>query len=67
VDRRRAALLALVAFAVCTALAIVIGGSRPHTAQGVAPTMVQGIGYACALVAALAGPLTVATARSRRP
>jgi 4-amino-4-deoxy-L-arabinose transferase-like glycosyltransferase len=53
VDRRRFALYALVAFAVATAVAIVIGGSRPHTAQGVAPMVVQGIGYGCALLAAL--------------
>jgi lysylphosphatidylglycerol synthetase-like protein (DUF2156 family) len=52
-DRRRAALYALVGFALATAVAIVISGSRPHTAQGVAPWVVQGIGYACALVAAL--------------
>ena len=53
VDRRRAALYALVGFALATAVAIVISGARPHTAQGVAPLVVQGIGYACALVAAL--------------
>jgi hypothetical protein len=53
VDRRRFALYALVACAVATAVAIVIGGSRPHTAQGVAPLVVQGIGYGCALLAAL--------------
>ena len=52
-DRRHAALYALVAFAVATAVAIVISGSRPGTGQGVAPWVVQGIGYACALVAAL--------------
>ncbi len=52
-DRRRAALYALVAFAVATAVAIVISGSRPAGAQGIAPLIVQGVGYACALVAAL--------------
>ena len=52
-DRRRFALYALVAFAVATAVAIVISGSRPHTAQGVAPMVAQGIGYGCALLAAL--------------
>ncbi|TFV86624.1 hypothetical protein [Blastococcus sp. CT_GayMR16] len=52
-DRRRAALYALVAFAVATAVAIVISGSRPHTAQGLAPWVVQGIGYAFALAAAV--------------
>jgi len=53
VDRRRAALYALVGFAVATAVAIVIGGSRPAGHQGVAPLVVQGIGYAFALAAAL--------------
>ena len=52
-DRRRAALYSLMAFAVATAVAIVISGSRPGTGQGIAPWVVQGIGYACALVAAL--------------
>ena len=52
-DRRRAALYALVGFAVATAVAIVIGGSRPAGEQGVAPLVVQGIGYAFALAAAL--------------
>jgi hypothetical protein len=53
VDRRRFALFALVAFAVATAAAIVISGSRPATAQGIAPLVVQGIGYGCAILAAL--------------
>ena len=52
-DRRRAALYALVAFAVATAVAIVISGSRPGTGQGIAPTVVQAVGYVCALLAAL--------------
>ena len=52
-DRRRFALYALVAFAFATAAAIVIGGSRPAGAQGIAPLVVQGIGYGCALLAAL--------------
>jgi hypothetical protein len=52
VDRRRAALYALVAFAVATAAAIAISGSRPHLAQGVAPWLVQGVGYLFALLAA---------------
>ena len=52
-DRRRAALYALVAFAIATAAAIVISGGRPAGAQGLAPLVVQGVGYACALVAAL--------------
>jgi hypothetical protein len=53
VDRRRAALYALVAFAIATAAAIVISGGRPAGAQGLAPLVVQWVGYACALVAAL--------------
>ena len=52
-DRRRAALYALVAFAIATAVAIVISGGRPAGAQGLAPLVAQGVGYACALVAAL--------------
>ena len=52
-DRRRAALYALVGFAVATAVAIVIGGSRPAGEQGIAPLVVQGVGYLCALAAAL--------------
>jgi hypothetical protein len=52
-DRRRAALYALVAFAVATAVAIVISGARPATAQGMAPTLVQGVGYVCAVLAAV--------------
>jgi hypothetical protein len=53
VDRRRAALYALAAFAVATAVAIVISGSRPGTGQGIAPIVVQAVGYVCALLAAL--------------
>ena len=52
-DRRRAALYALMAFAVATAGAIVISGSRPGAGQGIAPTVVQAVGYVCALMAAL--------------
>ena len=52
-DRRRAALYALVAFAIATAVAIVISGGRPAGEQGVAPLVVQGVGYAFALAAAL--------------
>ncbi|MFL6098268.1 MAG: hypothetical protein ACJ71Y_22660 [Blastococcus sp.] len=52
-DRRRAALYALVGFALATAVAMVISGSRPAGAPGVAPLVVQVIGYAFALVAAL--------------
>jgi 4-amino-4-deoxy-L-arabinose transferase-like glycosyltransferase len=53
VDRRLFALYALVAFATATAAAIVIGGARPAGEQGVAPLVVQGIGYGCAILAAL--------------
>ena len=52
-DRRRAALYALVAFAVATTVAVVLSGSRPGTGQGIAPTVVQAVGYVCALLAAL--------------
>ncbi len=52
-DRRRFALYALVAFAVATAAAIVISESRPSGEQGIAPLVVQGLGYGCALLAAL--------------
>jgi hypothetical protein len=53
VDRRRAALYALIAFAVATAAAIVISGSRPAGEQGVAPWLVRGVGYVCAVLAAV--------------
>jgi hypothetical protein len=53
VDRRRTALFALMAFAVATAAAIVISGARPANAQGIAPAVVQAVGYVCALLAAL--------------
>jgi hypothetical protein len=53
VDRRRAALYALVAFAVATAAAIVISGARPATAQGIAPWLVQAVGYGFAVLAAV--------------
>jgi hypothetical protein len=52
-DRRRAALYALVAFAGATAVAIVISGARPATGQGIAPIVVRSVGYVCALLAAL--------------
>jgi hypothetical protein len=53
VDRRRAALYALVAFAVATAAANVISGGRPAAAQGIAPWLVQGVGYVFAVLAAV--------------
>jgi hypothetical protein len=54
VDRRRLALVALVAFAIATAAASAVGGTRPAPAQGIAPFVVQAVGYGCALVAGLA-------------
>jgi hypothetical protein len=53
VDRRRAALYGLVAFAVATGVAIAIRGARPAGEQGVAPWLVQGVGYLCAVLAAV--------------
>ena len=50
-DRRRAALYALVAFAVATAAAIVISGSRPAGEQGALPWIVQSVGYLFAVLA----------------
>jgi hypothetical protein len=44
VDRRRAALYALIVFAVASAVAIVISGSRPAGQQGALPWVVQGVG-----------------------
>lgn len=52
-DRRRAALYGLIAFAVATAAAIAISGARPGGEQGVAPWLVQGVGYVCAVLAAV--------------
>jgi len=53
VDGRRPALIALLAFLGLTFAAIMVGGSRPGLQQGVAPAVLQFIGYACALVAAV--------------
>jgi hypothetical protein len=53
VDRRRAALSALIVFAVATAVAIVISGSRPAGDQGALPWVVQGVGYVFAVLAAV--------------
>ena len=52
-DRRRAALVLLLLFVACTAVAIVVSGSRPGLQQGIAPTVVQVVGYVLALVAGL--------------
>ena len=51
-DGRRPALIALLAFLGFTVVALVISGSRPGLQQGVAPTVVQFAGYACALAGA---------------
>jgi hypothetical protein len=51
VDRRRLALVALVVFAVGTAVSIGVSGARPGTGQGVAPYVVQGVADLFALVA----------------
>jgi hypothetical protein len=53
VDRRRAALYALVGFAIATAVAIGISGARPAGAQGTAPWLVQAVGYVFAVLAAV--------------
>jgi peptidoglycan/LPS O-acetylase OafA/YrhL len=50
-DRRRPALVALLAFAGCTLVAVLVSGSRPHLDQGDAPWAFQLAGYLCALVA----------------
>ena len=52
-DRRRASLVLLLLFVACTGVAIVVSGSRPGLQQGVAPTVVQFLGYLFALVAAV--------------
>lgn len=52
-DRRRAALYALIVFAVASAVAIVISGSRPAGEQGALPWVVQGVGYVFGVLAAV--------------
>jgi peptidoglycan/LPS O-acetylase OafA/YrhL len=52
-DRRRTSLVLLVLFVACTAIAIVVSGSRPGLQQGVAPTVIQFVGYFFALAAGL--------------
>ena len=63
-DRRRVPLVLLLAFLACTGIAIVVSGSRPGLAQGVAPTVVQFVGYLLALVAAVL--LMLGDAQGRR-
>ena len=48
-DGRRQALLALLGFLALTVVSIGLSGSRPGLQQGVAPTVVQFLGYGCAL------------------
>lgn len=50
-DRRRTSLVLLLLFVLCSGIAIVVSGSRPGLEQGLAPALVQFLGYACALVA----------------
>ncbi|TFV81124.1 hypothetical protein E4P40_17095 [Blastococcus sp. CT_GayMR20] len=52
-DRRRASLVLLLVFVLCTGIAIVISGSRPGLEQGLAPALVQFVGYACGLAGAV--------------
>lgn len=59
-DRRRAALAALLLFALCTGASIVLSGSRSGLEQGLAPALVQFVGYAFAL----AGGVLLLTAPS---
>jgi hypothetical protein len=53
VEGRRPALIALLGFLGLTFAAIMVGGSRPGLQQGVAPTVLQFSGYACALAGAV--------------
>jgi hypothetical protein len=52
-DRRRPSLVLLLLFVLCTGVAIVVSGSRPHLQQGLAPSLAQVLGYLFALVAAV--------------
>ncbi len=52
-DRRRAALYLLLAFVVCTGIAILVDGTRPGQAGGQIPIAIQTVGYAAGLVAGL--------------
>jgi hypothetical protein len=52
-DRRRTSLVLLLLFVACTGAAIVVSGTRPGLHQGVAPTVVQVVGYLFALAAAV--------------
>ncbi len=50
-SRRRTAVVSLLASVVCTAAAVGVSGARPATGQGIAPLVVQGVGYVFVLVA----------------
>jgi drug/metabolite transporter (DMT)-like permease len=52
-DRRRTALVLLLAFLACIGVAVVVSGGRPGLQQGIAPTVVDLVGYLFALVAAV--------------
>jgi hypothetical protein len=52
-DRRRTSLVLLLLFVLCSGIAIVVSGSRPGLEQGLAPALVQSVGYGFALVAGL--------------
>ena len=52
-DRRRTSLVLLLLFVLCTGIAIVVGGSRPALEQGLAPSLVQSVGYLGGLAAGL--------------
>ena len=52
-DRRRTALVLLLGFIACIAVAVVVSGSRPGLQQGIAPTVAAFVGYLLALGAAV--------------
>jgi len=58
-DRSRTSLVLLLLFVLCTGVSIVVSGSRPHLDQGLAPALVQFLGYAFGLAA---GVLLVSSA-----
>jgi hypothetical protein len=48
-DRRRTSLVLLLLFVLATGIAIVLSGSRPGEEQGLAPAVIQAVGYAFGL------------------
>jgi hypothetical protein len=52
-DRRTSALVLILLFVACTVVALVVDGSRPASASGIAPTTIQGVGYLLGLAGAL--------------